>query len=178
MQPVDGDEILGQRVGRAVVVRHGLRDAGRGVRVDQPDAELGQPVIGRRAVPVGVEPDVDGLGRQDRRRPFDRVDLGDQRRDDQPRRLIDALVAPARIVRAQLVAEQVVLAREQRVQRAQAEPPALVEAGDLHAACIDRQVAVVKPDLGAFAQCCGRLRVGAVDLGAVPPMRRGVAEDR
>ena len=85
VQPVDGDEVLGQRVGHAVVVRHGLRDADSSACVSSSQMpEPGQPVVGRRPVPVGLEADVDRLGRQDRRRPLDGVDLGDQRRHDQP----------------------------------------------------------------------------------------------
>ena len=80
VHPVDGDEILGQRIGRAVMVRHRFGNAGRRMRVEQPKAELGQVVIGRRAVPVAGQADFDRLRRQDRRRPFDGVDLGDQRR--------------------------------------------------------------------------------------------------
>ena len=92
---------------------------------------------------IRLQPEVDRLGGQDRRRPLHGVDLGDQRRDDQPCRVEDAVVAPALVVRAQLVADDVVLAGEQSVQPAQAEPPALVEAGEFHAARIRWQVPVV-----------------------------------
>ena len=176
MKPVDGDEVLGQRVRHAVVVGHRLRDAHGCLAVEQPDAQPAQPVVGRRAAPVGLETDVDGLGPEDRRCPLDRVDLRDQGGDDQTCRLIDPLVAQARIVRAELVAQEVVLAREERVQAAEPEPPALVETGDLLPVEVLRQVSLGShSQLRALPQLAGLVRVGPVDLGAVPPGRRLVA---
>ena len=130
-------------------------------------------------VPVRLQADVDDFGAQDRRGPLDGVDLRDQRGDDQPRRLVDALVAPAAIVGAQLVAQQVVLAREHGVQAAEAQPPALVEAGHLLPAGVLRQVALlVQPELRSLPQGVGLRRVRAVDLGPVPPVRGLVREHR
>lgn len=80
----------------------------------------GQPVVGGRAVPVGVEPHVDRPGRQDCRRPFDRMDFGDQGRNDEPCRVVDLIIAPQRIVRPQFVAKNIVFARKERVKAAQA----------------------------------------------------------
>ena len=118
-------------------------------------------------------PEVDRLGRQDRRRPLDGVDLRDQRGHDQPRGLVDPFVAPPAVVGAQLVAEDVVLAGEQRVQPGEAQPPALVEAGDLHARGVLGQVAVVgEPDLRTLAQRAGLRLVGAVDLATRPTSAR------
>ncbi len=176
VHPVDGDEVLGQRVRHPVVVRHGLRDADAGVAVDQPEAQLVQPVVRRRPVPVAPQAHVDDLGAEDRRRPLHGVDLGDQRGHDQPRRLVDPLVAPVLVVGAQLVAEQVVLAGEQRVQPAESQPPALVEAGDLEALGVLGQVPVEQPQLRALAQLAALGLVGAVHLGPVPPGRGAVRE--
>ena len=134
--------------------------------------------MGRRAAPVGLETDVDCLGAKDRRRPLDRVDLRDQRGNDQTCRLIDPLVAQSRILRAELVAQDVVLACEERVQAAEPEPPALVETGDLLPVEVVRQVSLGShPQLRALPQLAGLVRVGPVHLGAVPPGRRLVREN-
>ena len=101
MHAVDGDEILGQRIGRAVVVRHASSECRSSACASTSQRPaLRQPVVGRRAVPVAGEADVDRLGGEDRRRPFDRMDLGDQRRDDQPGGLVDALVVPVAVLSA------------------------------------------------------------------------------
>ncbi len=43
--PIDGGEILGQAIGRAVVLRHRSRDADIGSGVEQPQPEPGYPVL-------------------------------------------------------------------------------------------------------------------------------------
>ena len=140
--------MVGQRLG----------NAGRCMRVERHRAEPGQLVIGGRAVPVAVQADVDGLRREDRRRPFDGMDLGDQRRDDQPGGMVDLVVIHNRIMRPQFVAQQIVLAREQRVQTAEPKPPAFVEAGDFEALGVFRQIAVDKFELRApWMPCRSRL---------------------
>ena len=130
--------------------------------------------VDQQAVPVGVQRRVQHLVGQDRRRPFDRVDLGHDRGVDEPRHVEEARVAPLRITGLELVADGVVLVHEQRVQHRQADPPVALEAGLLDALAVERQRAVgVDAHLAAdvAAQRVLRGLVAAVDLRAVPPVR-------
>ena len=61
------------------------------------------------------------------------MDFGEQRRVDETGLLEQALVVPERIVLLQVVADGVVLEREQRVQQAESDPAVLGESGDLPA---------------------------------------------
>ena len=142
MHPVDGDEILGQAIRGAGMIRRGLRNPRQGVAVDQPQSGPRQPVVRRRTIPVAVHPHFQGLGPEDSRGPLDGVDLGDEGGHDQPGGLEDPLVAPVPIGRAQFVADHVVLAREQKVHCREAEPPVLVEPGDFETIDVGRQIAV------------------------------------
>ena len=54
VHPVDGDEVLGERVRDTVVIRCGRWNTYIGVSVDQPDAKLGDPVAGW-AVPIRMQ---------------------------------------------------------------------------------------------------------------------------
>src|SRR5262245_3712498 len=130
MHPVDCNEFLGKRVWRAMMVRQRLRNALECMLIYEPDAPLRPPVLWS-AVPVRVQPDFNRLSCKYRRRPFDCMDLCDERRDNQPCCLIDALWFPCRVLPLQGIAQHVVLAREQRVHHTEAEPPALVESSDV-----------------------------------------------
>ena len=130
--------------------------------------------VGQAAIPVHV--DAEGQARigQDAGRPFDRVDLGHQRRVDQPRDVERRVVRPIGIGLRQMVANGVVLAHEQGVQQRHADPPIAREAGVLHPVGGQWQAAIVlQPHLAAdmAAQTVLRGLVAAVDLRAVPPMR-------
>ena len=105
--PVDGGEVLGQRVRRAVVVRRASSGCRRSAwaSISQRPSRVSQSLAGGPFQLV-FSPMSSASVAEDRRGPLDGVDLGDQRRDDQPRGLVDAVVAPAAVVRAQLVAEQ------------------------------------------------------------------------
>ena len=73
MEAVDGDELLGDRVGRRVVLLVGADDAADHLGADV--AELLAHPGGQDAVPVGVHRALeDGVG-EDARGPLDRVDL-------------------------------------------------------------------------------------------------------
>src|SRR6266853_1417840 len=144
--------------------------------VDQPDTELRKPIL-RGAVPVGGDPDLDRPRGENGWAPFDRMNLGDQRRNDQPGSLIDPLGQPIRIGSVELAAKYVVFPREQGVHHAQAEPPAFVEAGDVETVYVLRKVAVDQPEARAVAQRLGFLPRVAVDLGSIPPGRGDVLEN-
>jgi hypothetical protein len=141
MHPVDGDKFLGERIRRRVMI--GLRsdDTAKDFAVvDEADGVL--QVAFEQAVPVGVHRGLDDRMRQDRRRPLDGVDLGDERRGDQPRLVEELLVGPVRVLGGEEVAHMVVFPREERVEHGQADPPVVGEAADADAADrIDRQQA-------------------------------------
>ena len=84
MHAVDGDELLGQRVGRRVMVRRATRDA-------MDDLFVGQSAGDRMQLFAADPPPVGGHGNfrrrmgNDRGRPLDRMDLGEQRGVDESR---------------------------------------------------------------------------------------------
>ncbi len=172
VHPVDGDELLGQRVGNAVMVGGRAGDAAE----DFVLAPLAQ-ALAEDAVPVGPHRVLGRRMRNDRRRPFDGVDLRHQGGVDQARALVELVVGPARVLGLQAVADRVVLVREDRVQQRQAEPEVAGDAGQVDDFLeVARQLAVgVEPELAAFLRA-QRLResgVAAVDLRPVPPVRVG-----
>src|SRR3989442_14608998 len=84
------------------------------------------------------------------------MDLGDQRGVDEPRRLEQALIVPVGILRAQTVADGVVLVREDVMEQAQSEPPVVVETGDLDAVVGQRQPSLpVEEELAVPALTAG-----------------------
>src|SRR5882724_5758080 len=120
MQPVDRCEFLRQRVGGGVVVRQSLRDTLERMRVEEPDAELAEPIL-RSTIPVGSQTNLNRLRGENRWRPFNRVDFGDEGGDNQSSSLIDTFVVPCGICELQLVADDIVLTGEKRVHRAEPE---------------------------------------------------------
>ncbi len=109
----------------------------------------------------------------DRRSPFDRVNLGDECRRDQARPLEDLLIRPAGVLVAQSVADGVVLQDEQSVHHGEAHP----EPG--HARRVPfgvvREQRPVPGDLEFAVLSRAQLPLGvqavAVELGCVPPVR-------
>ena len=180
VHPVDRDELLGQRERHAVMIGRRAGDPGEQIVVGELRKRVLQPA--EPAVPVGAQAGGGDLVRQDRGRPFHRVDLRQQRRVDQPGLLEQPLVVPVRVVFLQLVADRVVLEREQRVQQAQADPAVLGEAGDLAAGeRIDaKPSARAHEHLAIAAGTERRLCRGAaaVDVRPVPPVRVLVDVDR
>ena len=132
VHPVDRDELLGQRKRHAVVIG---RRTGNAAEQMSLSSSFGKTFCSLLNAPYQFvrRPVVVIVGRQDGRRPLDGVDLREQRRVDQARLLEQPLVVPERVVLLELVADGVVLEREQRVQQAQPDPAVLGEAGDLAA---------------------------------------------
>ena len=164
------------------------RDAGE-------DLPVAEPAIGTGVMLAEQAPEVSAHGHapfrrvHQRRRPFDGVDLGNEGGVHQPRLLEQPFAIGRGVVDAQPVHDRIVLAREQRVQDRQPDPPIAVHAGELEirevARRIDRQVALrIEVDLSIRTQLTARRigahqalprEVGSVDLRAVPPMGLGVA---
>ena len=84
VHPVDRDELLGERVRRAVVIGLRADDAAEQFVVVE-ERERPPAVLAGKPVPVHVHRHLDDRVRQDRRRPLDGVDLRHERRVDQPR---------------------------------------------------------------------------------------------
>ena len=129
--------------------------------------------VGDAAIPVHVQAGVERRVGQDRRCPFDGVDLGHHGGVDETRDVEEALVVPLRVGGLEHVAHGVVFARKHGVQHGQPQPPVACEAGGFDALGVQRQRAVVvHTQLAVDAATQARLRglVAAVDLRAVPPM--------
>src|SRR6185437_16893307 len=60
---------------------------------------------------------------KDRRRPFDSMDLGNDRRIDKSCMLKQVVISPLGVFLLQPVADRIVLQREQRVEELEAHPP-------------------------------------------------------
>ena len=157
-------------------------DAGEEV----PAHPLAQPTGAARAQdppPVPAQRRLDrGVG-EDGERPLDRVDLGHHGGVDHPGRLEEALVVPVGVVAGQVVADRVVLPREEVVQQRQAQPPVAVDARQVDpGVALEGQPAVgLQPQpavAGKGPQQMLPLGRAAVELGAVPPVRLGVGEHR
>ena len=172
VHPVDRDELLGQRVGDAVVVGRRAGDAAEHL----VRAPLAEP-LAEDPVPVGPHPVPRRRVRDDRRRPLDRVDLRHQRRRDQPRLREELVVRPLRVLGGEPVGDRVVLAREERVQERQPEPEVPGDARQVELRVeVARQLAVrVEPEPAArmLAERARDRGLAAVDLRAVPPVRVG-----
>ncbi len=133
MHPVDDRELLGERVGHAEVVVRRPGDAAHDLaRADAAERLL--HALAGDPVPVRAHADLHGGMRDHGRRPLDRVDLREQRREDQAGVAEELLVVPAGVVLRQAVADRVVLEREQVHEHLQADPearhPARVERWD------------------------------------------------
>ena len=120
--------------------------------------------------------------RDDRRRPVDRVDLRHQRRDDEARIVVELVVRLVRMGLVQVVADRVVLAHEERVEEREPHPevPGDPREVDVRLDLRRDQAAIVELQLAALAgaQRPRVLRIAAVDLRAVPPVRIGGDEGR
>ena len=110
----------------------------------------------------------------DRRRPLDRMDLRHQRRVDQPRSVVELIVRPGRVGPAKVVADGVVLEREEDVQEPQAEPevPGHVGEIEVRVELARRQSVLADRELPPFVRPNrgGETPGVAVDLRAVPPV--------
>ena len=84
VKAIDGGELLGHGIGRAVLVRRRADDAVAGLAFL---AEHRTHHAVRHTRPIGVHAEVQRRMREDARCPFDRVDLGNQGRVDQARAL-------------------------------------------------------------------------------------------
>ena len=123
VQPIDLDELLCQAEGRAVFLDWIAHDT---AELWITDVDLGHGLalvagaqeVRRQPIPVRVQARVHRRVGKDRRRPFDRVDLGHHRGVDEPRHVEQAGVVPVRILRLQPVADRVVLFDEQRMEHA------------------------------------------------------------
>jgi hypothetical protein len=117
----------------------------------------------------------------DGRGPLRRVDLGEERDVDEPGVIEQLIVRPGGILAAQVVTDGIVLAGEEGVQHRQPDPEPRnigrvaigvgMRAGRhfREAVSIDAQFAV---DAGTDSLL--ELRIAAVDLRAIPPVRLGV----
>ncbi len=112
----------------------------------------------------------------DRRRPVDGVDLRHQRRDHQPRLVVQVVVVKLRMAGVQVLAHGVVLPHEERMEEREADPEV---AGDTREVDVllefDRRepAVVVDPQLAVLpgTESLRERDVTTVDLGAVPPVR-------
>ena len=127
---VDGDELLGERVRDAVVVGRRAGDAADHLVRRAPAEQLVEP-LALEAPPVRAQREHRRRVGDDRRRPVDRVDLRHQRRDDEPRLVVELVVGELRIARVQVVADRVVLAHEERVQQREPDPEVAGDAGEV-----------------------------------------------
>src|SRR5262249_7886740 len=81
------------------------------------------------------------------------------------------MVAPARMMPAELVADRIVLPDEERMHHTEPEPPVAVESGLLDPPAPERETAVVQPQLALAegAERVRRLLIAPVDLRTIPP---------
>ena len=176
VHPVDRDELLGQRVRDPVVVRDRAGDAADHLAGREAAEEVVQ-LLAREAPPVRAQGDLRRRVADHRRRPLDRVDLGDQGGVDQARPLEEVVVRPRRVLGSQPVADRVVLADEDHLHQRDPEP----EARHLRRVELlllrDRQEPVLAdPQLAVLARAQEPLQLerAAVELRRVPPVRLGV----
>ena len=169
----------------------GSRDAGE--NFSSAEAAIGAGILlAEQAPKIAAHGKASFRRIQQGRRPFDRVDLGDESGVDEPRLLEQPLAIGGRMVDAQPIDDGIVLAREQRVHHRQADPPVAVHSGKLlvgDVACridgkmpafIEMQLAVRAhlPGGGIRAHRALDLQIRAVDLRGIPPMRLGIAIGR
>ena len=142
------------------------------VRAEAP--ELPANALARDAVPVRVHAPFGRRVGDDRRRPLDRVDLCHHGRGDQPGLVVELVVAPVPVFPTQRVADRVVLADEERMEEAEADPEIPAGAHRVEERIERRGVQPVVADveLAVRPRACEFLEglVVAVDLRAVPPV--------
>src|SRR5690606_34827291 len=130
--------------------------------------------------PVGIHNAFADLVGDNGRRPLNRVDLGDQRGNDQTGFVIQPLVALARILGCQHFGNGVVFLGEELMQHAQTHPPVFIEAGDRDIGVhVGRQGAVrveLQLTTREATQLVGGRFVATVHLGSIPPMGVDVLE--
>ena len=173
VHPVDGDELLGQRVRRRMVLGGGPDDAAEDFVVIEKFEDLLQLGAGK-PVPYAVHRIFDGRVRHDRRRPLRGVNLGHQGGVDELRRSVQPGIVPVRMIPGQQVADVVVLLGEDRVEHRQPDPPVVGETAQVHAGLgVHRQqLCRFEPELAALA-CSQRRRhhrIRAVNLRSIPPV--------
>ena len=180
MHPVNGDELLGHRVRRGVVVRRRARDPADDFAATQAAQQLVQP-LALQSPPVPPHRHFGGRVADDCRSPLEGMDLGHERGVDQSRLVKQILVGPRRVLGLEPVADGVVLQPEQREHHRQADPPAR-DAADLDQVRGRDVDQAVRTD--SHLPVCSRPYhpveelVAPVDLGAVPPVGLGVEERR
>ena len=112
--------------------------------------------------------------RDNRGRPLDGVNLGDERGDDETRLLEEALVGPSRVALLESIADRVVLEREETVHQAQTHPAGVGHACELETSDgVDQQPAIrADLDLAVLPRTDGSLcrRRRAVHLRSIPPV--------
>ena len=162
------------------MVRHRLRDAGQRVRVESARCRAGSASRWRAGRSSwSCRPTSMASGRQDRRRPLHRVDLGDQRRRRSAGRSGRRARRPSRGSARCSSSHSRLCSRANSVCRPLSPSHQLSLKPVSSRPCdVGRQVAgsssrSFAPSRSAFALC----RVGAVDLRAVPPVRGGVGEE-
>ena len=175
VHPVDGDELLGQRVRDAVVVGRRARDAAD----DLVRSSAGRSACTNRspeAPPVRPQREDRRRVGDDRRRPVDRVDLRHQRRVDEPRLLVELprRRAPGAVRGGR---SQIALCSRMKSECRSARPtqklPATPGEVDVRLQLLRRQAPLVEAELAVLARAerVGEGLVAAVDLRAVPPVR-------
>ena len=169
---IDGRELLRQRIRRGVMIGRRSGNAGEQIVVVETGKEVLR--IAEEAAPVGAHPGGRQAVRDNRGRPLDGVNLGDERGDDETRLLEEALVGPSWVALLESIAHRVVLERKETMHQAQAHPAVVGHAGDLETRDgIDQQPAIgADLDLAGLSGADGSLRRRrrAVHLGSIPPV--------
>ena len=130
MHAIDGHELLGERIPDAVMIGRRANDPAHHFAAADA-AVTARELLAEDAPPVPAHAEPQRRRVQQGRGPLDRVNLGEQGGQDQPRLLEQPVAVLVRVVDLQAIADGVVLAGEQRVQGGQADPPVAVDAGEL-----------------------------------------------
>src|SRR5579872_656992 len=98
----------------------------------------------------------------DARRPLERVDLGHERRGDQPRVIEQIVIRPGRIFGRKSITYRVVLSSEQGVHQTQADPPVPAHTSRVDAPLVNWQEVVrTDAELAAVTRAQAGLNVRA-----------------
>jgi hypothetical protein len=108
VHPVDGDELLRDGVGDPEMVLGRAGDPADHLAAAHPSEELVDP-LARDAPPVGPHANLQGGVAEDSSSPFDRVDLREQCRVDEPGVVKEVVIRPGGVLGTQAVADGVVL---------------------------------------------------------------------
>jgi hypothetical protein len=123
VHPVDGDELFRDGVGNPEMVPGRAGDTADHFAAADPSEEPVDP-LARHAPPLGPHADLQGGMAEDGGGPFDRVDLREQGRVDEPGVVEEIVIRPGGVLGAQAVADGVVLQHKERLHEGQADPEA------------------------------------------------------